>query len=148
MRNKEIVKVVDCNVTREGFTRHGQHLNTTDKVTLALHIAHELSKCPEVNTQKPISIPWNKTPTDHTTSEHENKPNNLGPLQEKTPPIRNYGDCGPSDIIKVLKQSISAECEVTLDTSNDPRNRTSTKRRSPQFPGVMIFYGVKSSQGN
>jgi hypothetical protein len=38
MRNKEMVKVLDCNLTREGFMRHGQHLNTTGKDTLARHI--------------------------------------------------------------------------------------------------------------
>jgi len=31
MKNKEMVKILDCDIVREGFTRHGQHLNATGK---------------------------------------------------------------------------------------------------------------------
>jgi len=36
MKNKELVKVFDCNIPREGYTSHGQHHNSKGKAMLAL----------------------------------------------------------------------------------------------------------------
>ena len=42
MKIKEMVKIIDYDITREGFTRHGQHLNSIGKSKLAQHIAQYL----------------------------------------------------------------------------------------------------------
>jgi hypothetical protein len=40
MKNKELVKVLDCTIPRDGFTRHGQHHSNKGKAMLALQIMH------------------------------------------------------------------------------------------------------------
>jgi hypothetical protein len=57
MKNKELVKVLDCNIPREGYTRHGQHHSSKGKAMLALQIMKELTKQTEDNIIKPNPIP-------------------------------------------------------------------------------------------
>jgi len=44
MKNKERVKILDHEITREGFTRHGQHLNSAGKSKMAQLIVQYLTK--------------------------------------------------------------------------------------------------------
>ena len=68
MKNKELVKVLDCNIPREGYTSHGQHHNSKGKAMLALQIMQELTKQTEINiiNPKPIPIAWLKSSSDLT----------------------------------------------------------------------------------
>jgi hypothetical protein len=68
MKNKELVKVLDCNIPREGYTRHGQHHSSKGKAMLALQIMQELTKQTEDNTINPNPIPmaWTKSSSDPT----------------------------------------------------------------------------------
>jgi lysophospholipase L1-like esterase len=58
MENKEIVKILDYNVTREGFTCHGQHLNSTGRSKLAQLIAQNLTKSSTSNNTDSIPMKW------------------------------------------------------------------------------------------
>jgi hypothetical protein len=44
MKNKEMVKILDYDITNRGFTRHGQHLNSTGKSNLAELIVQYLTR--------------------------------------------------------------------------------------------------------
>ena len=65
MKNKELVKVLDCNIPREGYTRHGHH-SPKGKEMLASQIMQELTKQTEVNAinPKPIPMAWMKPSSD------------------------------------------------------------------------------------
>jgi len=57
MKNKEMVNILDCNIAREGFTRHGQHLNSSGKSKVALLIAQYLTTSKYSNID-PIPMKW------------------------------------------------------------------------------------------
>jgi hypothetical protein len=54
MKNKEMINILD--ITREGFTRHGQYLNSTGKSKVAQLIAHNLTKSSINNNTDPIPM--------------------------------------------------------------------------------------------
>jgi hypothetical protein len=68
MKNKEMAKILNYDITREGFTRHGQHLNSAGKSKLAHHIVHHLTRTSITNDTEPIPMKWNTTSSDLTPS--------------------------------------------------------------------------------
>jgi hypothetical protein len=64
MKNKEMVKILDYNITREGFTHHGQHLNSTGKSKLAQLIAQNLTKSSTNNSTDSIPMKWKTSTSD------------------------------------------------------------------------------------
>jgi hypothetical protein len=68
MENKESTTVLNCNIPREGFTRHGLHHNSKGKSTLALHIIQELTKptMAEIINSNSIHITLTQAPTTPT----------------------------------------------------------------------------------
>ena len=49
MKNKEMVTILDYDIAREGFTRHGQHLNSIGKSKVAQSIAQYLTRSTKLN---------------------------------------------------------------------------------------------------
>jgi len=48
-----MVKILACDIAREGFTHHGQHLNATEKSKMAQLIAQYLIKSTNMNNMDP-----------------------------------------------------------------------------------------------
>jgi uncharacterized iron-regulated protein len=61
MKNKEMVKILDYDITREGFTRHGQHLNSTGKSKLAQPITQYLTRLSINNNTDSVPMKWKTT---------------------------------------------------------------------------------------
>ena len=59
-----MVKILDYDIMREGFTRHGQHLNSAGKSKLAQLIAHHLTRTPINNDTDSIPMKWNTSTSD------------------------------------------------------------------------------------
>jgi hypothetical protein len=137
MKNKELVKVLDCNIPREGYTRHGQHHNPKGKAMLALQIMQELTKQSEVNTINPNPIPmaWMKSSSDPTSNGSAAGPTSKVLKEGEKPstiPIPN--ECVLADIKEVIRQPISIVSAVSEDSGNEssnPNNRTSSSDPSP-----------------
>jgi len=87
MKNKELVKVVDCNIPREGYTRHGQHHSYKGKAMLALQIMQELTKQTKDSTinSNPIPMTWTKSFLDPTP-----KGDSTGPTKRYLKKGRSY----------------------------------------------------------
>ena len=68
MKNKELVKILDYNISREGYTRHRLHLNSTGKAMLAMQIVLELIKQTEVTIINPIPVAGKKSSSEPTPS--------------------------------------------------------------------------------
>jgi hypothetical protein len=69
MKNKEMVTILDCDITREGFTRHGQHLNSSGKSKLAKLIVQYLTKASARNNTVPIPMNWKSITSDFISRE-------------------------------------------------------------------------------
>jgi len=64
MKNKEKVKILDYDITRVGFTCHGQHLNSAGKSKMAQSIAQYLTKSSTNNNIDPIPMKWKTSTSD------------------------------------------------------------------------------------
>jgi len=62
MKTIEMAKILDYDIAREDFTRHGQHLNSSGKSKVALLIAQHLTKSKSSNID-PIPLRWKTTTT-------------------------------------------------------------------------------------
>jgi len=108
MKNKEMVNILDCNIAREGFTRHGQHLNSPGKSKVALLIAQYLTTSKYSNID-PIPMKWETT----------------------TPDFIPIG-CEVMDLNNDTSDSDNDEKEENQPTTSNQKNRTSNRRK--QFP--------------
>jgi hypothetical protein len=55
MKNKDMIKIIDYKVTKEDFTNHGLHLNSTGKYKIAQLITqHILTSDNHVHTPRPM----------------------------------------------------------------------------------------------
>jgi hypothetical protein len=68
MNIKDLVKVLDCNIPREGYTKHGEHFNSKGKTMITLQLMQQLSKETKNSTINPVLIPmaWSKLSDDLT----------------------------------------------------------------------------------
>jgi len=122
MKNKEMVKILDYDIAREGFTRHGQHLNSSGKSKVALLIAQYLTKSKSSNID-PIPLKWKTTTSDFT------------PIGGEVMDLNN--DTSDPDI---------DEREENQHTTSNQKNRTSNRRKKfPLTRSQDFFYGSKSS---
>ena len=64
MKNKEMVKVLDCDITREGFTCHGQHLNLIGKSKMAQLFVQYLTKPSTNSNMDSIPMKWKTSTSD------------------------------------------------------------------------------------
>jgi hypothetical protein len=64
MKNLDGVKVVDYDLTREDFTRHGLHINAQGKTKVANTIAQTLTQPSKQNDIKLIPLQWIDTTSD------------------------------------------------------------------------------------
>ena len=73
MKNINSVKVVDYDLTREDFTRHGQHINTAGKIKVANIITQIFTQPSRQNDKKLIPMQWIDTTSDpaHLSSINE-----------------------------------------------------------------------------
>jgi hypothetical protein len=125
MKNKELVKVLDCDIPRDGFTRHGQHHNNKGKTMLALQIMQELTSLTKDSSINPNPIPmaWAKPSPDPTTN---------GSATEPTTKVQS--ECVCVDIKEVIRQpinNVNAISEDSENESNNPNNRTSASDPTP-----------------
>ena len=146
MKNKESVKILDCNISREGYTRHGQHHNPKGKAMLARQIVQELTKQTEDNTINPIPMAWKKSPTDPTPKESATGPTTRASKEwEKPSTVPIPSECESADIKKVIRQTNSATSaisEASVNESSDPNNRLSIRRKEiPLTRGNDFLWG-------
>jgi hypothetical protein len=125
MKDKELVKVLDFDIPRDGFTRHGRHHNNKGKAMLALQIMQELTKQTEDSSINPNPIPvaWAKPSSDPT-------PNGSG----TEPTTKVQSECVCVDIKEVIRQPINNVNAISEDSgneSNNPNNRMSASDPTP-----------------
>jgi hypothetical protein len=106
-KNEHMVKVLDYEVTREGFTNHGLHLNSTGKSKIAQLITQHIITS-ENNFHNPIPMQWRETSgdlnhnrckpstliKDHLTSDNKERSDN--------PPTLHHQDIRKSNRTKKL----------------------------------------------
>ena len=73
MKNIDGVKVIDNDLTREDYTRHGFHINARGKAKVASKITQILTQLSKQNEITSLPMPWKKTIVD---------PNKLGSSKE------------------------------------------------------------------
>jgi len=106
MKNKEMVKVLDYDITKEGFTHHGQHLNSTGKSKMAQLIAQYLTKSSTNNNMDSIPMKWKTSISDFI------------PIGCEVPDTNNDTSDLDSDVN-----------EENQPTTNNQNIRTSNRRR-------------------
>ena len=132
MNNKEFVKVLDCNIPREGYTSHGQHHNSKGKAMLALQIMHEITKQTKDSTINPNPIPmaWMTSSTGPTPNGSATGPITKVPKEEeKLSTIPIPSECVLVTRKEVTRQTINADNVISEDSGNEssnPNNRTSS----------------------
>jgi len=107
MKNKEFVKVLDYNIPREGYTKHGQHHSYKGKAMLALQIMQELTKQTKDSTINPNPIPmaWMKSFSDPTPNGDSTGPTTKVLTEgEKLSTIPIPIECVLDDIMEVTRQ--------------------------------------------
>jgi len=72
MKNKDNVRILDHEPTRDDFTQHGLHLNATGNTKIAKLVAQNISLLSENRKKHPIILQW--TTTLHDTSTVNNIP--------------------------------------------------------------------------
>jgi hypothetical protein len=137
MRNKQLIKVLDCNIPREGYTRHGQHHSTKGKAMLALQIVQELTKKTEDIIINPIPIPmaWMKLSADPTPNgSAAGTTTKVLKEGEKPSTIPIHSECVSVDIKEVTKQPIRVISAISEDSVNEfsnPNNKTISSVPTP-----------------
>jgi hypothetical protein len=125
MKNKDMVKILDYDITREGFTRHGQHLNSTGKSKVAQLIAQYLTKSSTNNNTDSIPMKWKTSTSDFIPIGCEAMDSN-----NDTSDLDNDGN------------------EVNQPTTNNQHIRTSNRRKkSPPTRSHVFLWEYKPSQG-
>jgi hypothetical protein len=67
MKNKENIRILDREPTREDFTQHGLHLNATGKTKVAKLMSQNISVLSENTNKHPINLKWFTTLQDVST---------------------------------------------------------------------------------
>jgi hypothetical protein len=109
MKNKEMVKILDYDIAREGFTHHGQHLSSTGKSKVAQIIAKHLTRSTRNNNIDSIPMKWKITTSDFIPTGRDVKD-----FHNDTSDLVNDGN------------------EENQSTTNNQNNRTSNRRK--KFP--------------
>jgi len=124
MKNKDNMRMLDHETTREDFTQHGLHFNATGKIKLGKLMSQNISKLSEAKKKHPIISKWRTT---------HNDPN----LVNSIPKIIS------EDHVVIDNKGRN---EDQMD-SNNQRIRTSS--RPKRFPNTRTvdFYGYKFQQG-
>jgi len=64
MKNKDNVRILGHQTTREDFTRHALHLNATGKSKVVKLMSQNISQLFEVKKKHPIILKWRTTHND------------------------------------------------------------------------------------
>lgn len=109
MKNKEMVKILDYDLTRDGFTHHGKHLNSTGKSSVVQLIAQYLIKSPTNNNGDPIPMKWETSTSDFIPT-----------------------GCEATDLNNGASELDNDRNEENQSATNNLNNRTSNRRK--KFP--------------
>jgi len=124
MKNKEMVKILDYDIGRDGYIHHGQHLNSTGKAKVVQYIVQYLTKSSTNSNTVSIPLKWKTSTSDFipfgcdTTDTNNNTSDLENDVNEENQPI----------------------------TSNQ-NIRTSNRRKKLPPARSHDFYGNKSRQG-
>jgi hypothetical protein len=134
------VKLIDTDLDRTYFTRHGQHLNSSGKELISNKLSTVIK---DLNVKKqlpPICMPWKEV--SHLTVLNQN---NLNELLDVDGTIDTHNDSSENPKKTIYLSSLT-DCSKNLlknvDTSCSIRNPNQLEGRH-LVPGVMIFYGFK-----
>ena len=104
------VKVIQVPLNRSDFTRHGMHLNTSDKIKAAKLLGENIKKLRSRKEETPILLNWKENQTDTHLKDAEVKPIND---DNKEPNLK--------------ATVVSKDCEVSQDQIGKPTPTTTTK---------------------
>ena len=88
MKVFENTEVIEVDLDRRGFTRHGQHMNAKGKELMAKKIVAAIRCTLKVYENMPISMKWKEDPSKQNQGLGEAK-NEVG---EERDPIKNQND--------------------------------------------------------
>ena len=118
-----MVKILDCEITREGYTRHGQHLNATGKTKLAQLTVQNLTKPSKNKNINPIPLEWKMSTID------------LIPIEQAS-----------SGLKKVTRKPDSVTNEVNQSTPKNQNIRTLCRRKKIPATRRDDFYGINPTK--
>jgi len=89
MKMFEHTKIIEVNLNREHFTRHGLHMNAAGKELIAQRIANNIRGVLTRQTTTPISMTWKEDLTEFSQEENEVEERSDGVLDWKVPELRS-----------------------------------------------------------
>jgi len=128
-----MVKILHYDITREGFTRHGQHLNSTGKSKLAQLIAHHITRTSINSNTDSIPMKWNISTSDFIPTGCE-----PSGLNKEICDLDNE----PSGLNKEISHLDSDGKEINQPTTNNQNIRASNRRKkSPLARSHHFLWG-------
>jgi len=128
MKNLDGVKVVDYDLSREDFTRHGLHINAKGKTKVAKNITQILTQFSKQNDVKLIPMHWTETISDpaqlRSMTEASNK-ETVHQNDKHEDEKEGEGDKLPSQTQPSKQNDTKLIPTQWIDTTSDPAHRRS-----------------------
>jgi hypothetical protein len=121
------VKILETDLERKYFTKHGLHLNSSGREYIAIRLATVVKSLFHVERMSPILLQWK-----------EDSPMSSNKV-ESTPQTRPPHSPKESSTNENSIESEPNDCTQAMRMEEKKSNRT---KKAP-LPGVMTFYGCK-----
>jgi len=121
------VKILETDLERKYFTKHGLHLNSSGKEYIAIRLATVVKSLFHIERMSPIFLQW-KEGSPVSSNKVKSIPQTQPPHSPKESSTNeNSIESEPNDRTQAMRME----------------EKKSNRTKKPPLPGVMIFYGCK-----